>query len=271
MVRLSILIHFCVTVHSLTSIHFIQSSHPKPPPRERKPDQRPPRNIAQASLRAVLNQPPPTFGTSYTTSVQPIDLFSPSVHSHQESRRLGMGVRGKGKENMMPRVAETRISGLDHARTQTQTHGQMSTPVKLTSAHLQSIALMHYNLAHPTSPNNGPVRSCTVAQTHDDSYTLAFSKPEFVTSSSGSSDDSTSFMPSPLGPGPGYAGLSLDPPLDSWEDICSELKALEVLRRDMMTMLNQSTQARSVRAGSGADGTDVLVEPKGRGVAVPCV
>lgn len=165
----------------------------------------------------------------------------------------------------MPDVAGTRVSGLDHARTQT------STPGKLTSAQLQSIALMHYNLAHPTSPGNGPAHPCTAAQAHDDSCASVFSKPEFTTSRSGFSNDSALLTPSPLGPGPGYAGLSLDPPLDSWEDICSELKALEVLRRDMMTMLNQSTQARSVRAGSGADGTDVLIEPKRRGVAVPCV
>ncbi|THH28244.1 hypothetical protein EUX98_g5950 [Antrodiella citrinella] len=197
--------------------------------RERKRDIRKPRSIAQRTLRAVLSQPPPkpqVAGAGCPS--QPIDLFSPSPVT-------ALAVENVRKENVVGQIPVT----MDRART-VCTSGpivtsQATTPIKVTPVQLQNIALMHFNLAHAGSPCGTSSSNSSVATSASSILRTPGCGVSVV-------------CDSPLGSKGGAAGLTLYPPLDSWEDICRELKALETLRRDMMSMLSQSTSARSARA-----------------------
>ncbi|KAH8094560.1 hypothetical protein BXZ70DRAFT_908950 [Cristinia sonorae] len=149
--------------------------HNTAPPRERTrtPSRLKPRSIAQTTLRAVLNQPPPSSGNSGDTD----DVFS-VVRSRKLSSGIGTSMLVRDREDQSPKPPSA--SGL-----------------QITPTQLRDIALLHYTL--DTKNDTTPCKSCPPV------------------------------------------------PLDSWDDICKELKTLEVMRRDMVTMLSQSTSARSAR------------------------
>lgn len=213
---------------SLTTTAFIQS-FPSEAPRERKADRKP-RSLAQASLLAALNQPPPSAGTG----CPPMDVFYSSQNRPENVR----------SNKVYPPPTPFSLTVSPPVKTQTTSAGAFGspgtpTPMKVTPVQLQQIAKLHYDLACANS---------NVKVTPSRASAPLASSP-----ASGSGSDSSfgndSYMlhtPSPPGScGAGSEGLSKYPPLDSWEDICNELRTLEVLRRDMMTMLSQSAVARA--------------------------